>query len=39
MAATSLHDDVIPDSEELRERTPHRASAHFGSVVGVVACA
>ena len=40
MAATSLHDDVLFFySEERHERTPQRASAHFDSLVGGVACA
>ena len=34
IAAASLDDDVIPDSEERCERTRHRASAHCDSLVG-----
>ena len=33
MAATSLHDDVVLDSEERHERTRRRVSAYFASVV------
>ena len=33
MAAWSLHDDVVPDSEERHERTPHRVCAYLASVV------
>ena len=38
MAATSLHDDVLPDSEERHERTHHGACSHPDGMVGVVAC-
>ena len=38
MAATTLHDDFLVDSEELHEPKPQCTFSHLDSVVGVVAC-
>ena len=37
MAATSLHNDVLLDSEECHERPAHCSFAHLDSLVGRVA--